>query len=78
METKERILALPQYLRDNSNDERPVNAADIRRMFRERGESIFPPTLLRRDIASLQKFGCEIDVREGNSIGTFCRFRGRD
>lgn len=77
METKERILALLQYLRDNSDDERSVSAADIRHMFRERGESVSPPTL-RGDIASLQKFGCEIDVKEDNGIGTFYRYLDRE
>lgn len=77
METKERVLVLLQYLKDNSDDERSVSAADIRHMFRERGESVSPPTL-RGDIASLRKAGFEIDVREDNGIGTFYRFLDRD
>ena len=77
METKERILILLQYLQSNSDDDRSVSAADIRRMFRERGESISPPTL-RGDIASLQKTGYEIEIREDNGIGTFYRFLDRD
>ncbi len=77
METKERILILLQYLQSNSDDDRSVSAADIRRMFRNRGEGVSPPTL-RGDIASLQKSGYEIDVREDNGIGTFYRFLDRD
>ena len=77
METKERILILLQYLQNNSDDDRSVSAADIRRMFRERGESISPPTL-RGDIASLQRSGYEIEIREDNGIGTFYRFLDRE
>lgn len=77
METKERILILLQYLQNNSDDDRSVSAADIRRMFRERGESVSPPTL-RGDIASLQKSGYEIEIREDNGIGTFYRFLDRE
>jgi hypothetical protein len=52
MDSKERLIVLLRYLKDNTDEEKEVSAADIRRMFGDIGESITAPTL-RDDIASL-------------------------
>ena len=54
MDSKERLIVLLRYLKDNTDEETEVSAADIRRMFRDLGESVSAPTL-RNDIASLQR-----------------------
>ena len=51
MDTKERILTLLQYLKDNTDEETAATNASIRQMFREKGESVSMPTL-RDDIAA--------------------------
>lgn len=60
MDTKERIIVLLEHLRENSDEGKAVSAADIRAMFRERGESVAAPTL-RDDIASLIRAGYDDD-----------------
>ena len=77
METKERILALLQYLKERTDEEKAASAAEIRAMFRERGEGVSAPTL-RDDIASLRKAGYDIHVSEVNGVGTYYRFLDRE
>ena len=77
METKERILVLLRYLRENTDEEKAVSAAELRAMFRERGESVSAPTL-RDDIGALRKAGYEIDVREMNGIATYYKYLDRE
>ena len=77
MDTKERILMLLQFLKDHTDEETAASNAGIREMFREKGESVSLPTL-RDDIASLRKYGYDIDVNEINGVGTFYKFLGRD
>ena len=77
MDTKDRILILLQYLKENTDEETAVSNSDIRRMFRDRGESISLPTL-RLDIAAIQRCGYDIDVNEINGVGTYYKFLGRD
>ena len=69
MDTKERILTLLQYLKENTDEENAATNVSIRNMFRELGESVSIPTL-RDDIASLRKCGYDIDVNERNGVGT--------
>ena len=54
MDSKERLIVLLRYLKDNTDEETEVSAADIRRMFGDLGESVSAPTL-RDDITSLQR-----------------------
>ncbi len=77
MDTKDRILMLLQYLKENTDEETPASNISIRQMFREKGESVSMPTL-RDDIASLKKSGYDIDVNEVNGVGTYYKFLGRD
>ena len=77
MDTKERILTLFQYLKENTDEENAATNVSIRNMFRELGESVSIPTL-RDDIASLRKCGYDIDVNERNGVGTFYKFLGRE
>ena len=77
MDTKERILMLLQYLKENTDEETPASNADIRKMFREKGESVSMPTL-RDDIASLRRYGYDIDVNEVNGVGTYYKYLNRD
>ena len=77
MDTKERILTLLQYLKENTDEENAATNVSIRNMFRELGESVSIPTL-RDDIASLRKCGYDIDVNERNGVGTFYKFLGRE
>lgn len=77
METKERILTLLQYLKENTDEETPASNSSLRQMFRERGENVSLPTL-RDDIASLRRYGYDIDVNEVNGVGTYYKFLGRD
>ena len=77
MDTKERILMLLQYLKDNTDEETAASNTDIRQMFKEKGESVSLPTL-RDDIASLRRFGFDINVNEVNGVGTYYKFLGRD
>ena len=77
METKERILVLLRYLKDNTDEEQAVSASEIRAMFRERGESVSAPTL-RDDISALRKAGFEIDVRELNGVATYYKYLDRE
>ena len=77
MDTKERILMLLQFLKENTDEEKTASAAEIRKMFREKGESVSAPTL-RDDIASLNKAGFDIGIYEVNGVGTYYKFLGRD
>ena len=77
MDTKERVLVLFQYLKNNTDEDTAVSAANIRQMFKEKGESISLPTL-RDDIASLQKAGCDIDISEEKGIGMFYKYLSRE
>ncbi len=77
MDTKERVLVLLQYLRNNTDEDTAVSAANIRQMFNEKGESVSLPTL-RDDIASLQKAGCDIDITEEKGIGMFYKYLSRE
>ena len=74
MDTKERILTLLQFLKENTDEETAASNVSIRQMFKEKGESVSMPTL-RDDIAALRKYGFDIDVNEVNGVGTYyCRF----
>ena len=77
MDTKDRLLILLQYLKDNTDEETPTSNTELRQMFREIGESVSMPTL-RDDIAALRKYGYDIDVNEVNGVGTYYKFLGRD
>ena len=77
MDTKDRLLILLQYLKDNTDEETPTSNSELRQMFREIGESVSMPTL-RDDIATLRKYGYDIDVNEVNGVGTYYKFLGRD
>lgn len=77
MDTKERILTLLQFLKDNTDEEKAVSKAEIRQMFREKGEDVSFPTL-RDDIASLRKYGYDIDVNERTGVGTYYKFLSRE
>lgn len=77
MDTKERILTLLHYLKENTDEETPASNMSIRQMFREKGESVSMPTL-RDDIAALRKFGYDIDVNEINGVGTYYKFLSRE
>ena len=77
MDTKERILTLLQYLKENTDEETPASNISILQMFREKGDSVSIPTL-RNDIAALRKYGFDIDVNEVNGVGTYYKFLGRD
>lgn len=77
MDTKERVLVLLQYLKDNTDEDTSVSAADIRQMFREKGESVSLPTL-RSDIASIRQAGHDIDVTEKSGIGMYYKYLSRD
>ena len=77
MDTKERILMLLQYLKENTDEETSASNNSLRQMFFDRGESVSIPTL-RDDIASLRRSGYDIEVDERNGVGTFYRFLGRD
>ena len=77
MDTKERILTLLQFLRDNTDDETALSAVDIRQLFRDRGEGVSAPTL-RDDIASLRRCGYEIASEERSGIGTYYRLLDRE
>ena len=77
MDTKERIIVLLEHLRENSDEGKAVSAADIRAMFRERGESVAAPTL-RDDIASLIRAGYDIDINEVNGVGTYYKYLDRE
>ena len=77
MTGKARALFLLRYLRDHSDEGRPVSAAEILSVFREKGEKISRPTL-REDIASLQEAGFEITVQEIPGKGTFYRLMTRE
>ena len=77
MDSKERLIVLLRYLKDNTDEEKEVSAADIRRMFGDIGESITAPTL-RDDIASLQRAKEDIVVREVSGKGTFFKYLGRE
>ena len=77
MDTKERILTLLQYLKDNTDEETPASNASIRQMFEAKGESVSLPTL-RDDISSLRKFGFDIEINEVNGVGTYYKFLGRE
>ena len=77
MDSKERIIVLLRYLKDNTDEETEVSAADIRRMFGDLGESVSAPTL-RDDIASLQRAKEDIVVREVSGKGTFFKYLGRE
>lgn len=77
MDTKERILTLLQYLKENTDEETPTSNAGIRQMFRDKGEDVSMPTL-RADIAALRKYGYDIDVNEVNGVGTYYKFLGRE
>lgn len=77
MDSKERLIVLLQYLKDNTDEETEVSAADIRRMFGELGESVSAPTL-RDDIASLQRANEDILVHEVSGKGMFFKYVGRE
>ncbi len=77
MDTKERILMLLQYLKDNTDEETPASNVSIRQMFKEKGKSVSMPTL-RDDIAALRKYGYDIDINEVNGVGTYYKFLERD
>lgn len=77
MDSKERIISLFQFLKENTDEDKAVSSVEIRKMFRERGESLSAPTL-RDDIASLRKAGVDIEVDEKNGVGTFYRFLDRE
>lgn len=77
MDTKDRILILLQYLKENTDEETAVSNSDIRKMFRDRGESISLPTL-RLDIAAIQRCGYDIDVNEINGVGTYYKMLDRE
>ena len=77
MDSKERIIFLLKYLKENTDEETEVSAAELRRLVRERGGTLSPATL-RDDIASLQRAGIDIAVREENGKGTYYRFLDRD
>lgn len=77
MDTKERILTLLQFLKENTDEETAASNVSIRQMFKEKGESVSMPTL-RDDIAALRKYGFDIDVNEVNGVGTYYKFLGRD
>ena len=77
MDTKERIIVLLEYLKENSDEGQAVSAVDIRNMFRDRGESVAAPTL-RDDIASLIKVGYDIDINEVNGVGTYYKYLDRE
>lgn len=77
METKARILTLLQYLKDYTDEETAVSNSDIRNMFKTKGESVSLPTL-RDDIASLRKYGYDIDINEQNGVGTYYKLLGRE
>ena len=77
MDSKERLIVLLRYLKDNTDEETEVSAADIRRMFGDLGESVSAPTL-RDDIASLQRAKEDIVVREVSGKGTFFKYLGRE
>ena len=77
MDSKERIISLLQFLKENSDEDKAVSAVEIRKMFRDRGESLSAPTL-RDDIASLRKAGVDIEVDERNGVGTFYRYLDRE
>ena len=77
MDSKERLIVLLRYLKDNTDEETEVSAADIRRTFGDLGESVSAPTL-RDDIASLQRAKEDIAVREVSGKGTFFKYLGRE
>lgn len=77
MDTKERILTLLQYLKENTDEETPTSNVELRQMFKDKGENVSMPTL-RDDIAALRKYGYDIDVNEVNGVGTYYKFLGRD
>ena len=77
MDTKVRILTPLQYLKENTDENTSASNTGIRKMFREKGESVSMPTL-RDDIASLRDYGYDIEVEEKNGVGTFYRFLGRE
>ncbi len=77
MDSKERVISLVQFLKENSDEDKSVSAVEIRKMFRDRGDSLTAPTL-RDDIASMKKAGLDIDVEEKDGVGTYYKYLDRE
>ncbi|MBR2823251.1 MAG: WYL domain-containing protein [Clostridia bacterium] len=69
MATKNRIVYLMQYLRENSDENKPVTTAQIREEMANKGCPIIIPTL-RDDIEALQSAGYDIQVNETEGLST--------
>lgn len=77
MSNKSRILFLLKWLKENTDEECPVSATELRRRFREQGMNATAATL-RDDIATLRESGYDIDVREENGVATWYKYLDRD
>ena len=69
MATKNRIVYLMRYLRENSDENYPVTTAQIREEMAQRGCPITIPTL-RDDIEALKDAGYDIQVNETEGLFT--------
>ena len=77
MSNKSRILFLLNWLRDNTDEESPVSATELRKQFREQGMNATSATL-RDDIATLRESGYDIDIREVNGVATWYKYLDRE
>ena len=66
---KNRVLCLMDYLQKNSDERHSVTTAEVRNALAEHGCAVTIQTL-RRDVASLQEHGFEIEVLETNGLST--------
>ena len=69
MATKNRILFLMEYLRQNSDENHPVSTAEIREAMARQGCPVIISTL-RDDIESLRSAGYDIQVNESEGMST--------
>ena len=77
MSNKSRILFLLNWLRDNTDEESPVSATELKKQFRAIGMNPTAATL-RDDIATLRESGYDIDIREVNGVATWYKYLDRE
>ena len=77
MNNKARILFLLKYLKENTDEEISVSAAELRKVLRAGGMNGSAPTL-RDDIAALREAGYDIQIQEANGVATWYRYLDRD
>ena len=77
MNNKLRVLALLQYLQEQTDEGKAITNSDIRHYFQAMGEDVSLPTV-RDDIASLKEAGYDISVNEVNGVATYYKYLDRE